>query len=139
MADHAVSDQCIDATKRPLLSRRRLYWKVVIFVPEFCKMASQQLELYRVVHVNPHEFAGLAPERFRQRSRVGNRLVKMYRRHVEPMSLPIQEQLSTSRALETNRDYCRDELGKLRQVNVPSSYFVRNFTERGLRGLDLTS
>jgi hypothetical protein len=41
------------------------------------------------------------------------------------------------RALETNRDYCRDELGKHRHVNVPPSYFVRNFAESGRRGRDL--
>src|SRR5215217_5714908 len=35
MADHTVSDQCINATKRPLLAGPRLYCKVVIFVAEF--------------------------------------------------------------------------------------------------------
>ena len=42
------------------------------------------------------------------------------------------------RALETNRDYCSDELGKHRHVNVPPSYFVRNFGESGRLGLKLT-
>ena len=76
-------------------------------------MISQQIELHWVVHVNPNEFAGLAPERFRQRLGVGNRLVKMYRRHVKPVPLPIQEQLSTFRALETKRHHCRNESRKL--------------------------
>ena len=54
-------------------------------------MLSKQIELHRLVHVDAYEFARLAPERFRQRLRVGNRLVKMHRRHMKPMSLPILE------------------------------------------------
>ncbi len=76
-------------------------------------MASQQLELYRVVHLNPWQLARLAPERFRQAPDVGNRLVKMYRRHVKPVTLPIQEQLSMFCALETTRHHRRNELRKL--------------------------
>ena len=55
------------ASSVQVVLRLYLLGRVVIFVPEFCKMGFSKLELYRVVHVNPHEFAGLAPERFRQR------------------------------------------------------------------------
>jgi hypothetical protein len=61
VADHTVSHQCINAMKRPLLPRRRLYWKLVIFAAEFRKMILQEIELHRVVHVDAHEFTRPIP------------------------------------------------------------------------------
>src|SRR5262249_60308875 len=129
MADHTVSDQCIDATKRPFLSRRRLYGKIVIFLPKFCKMASQKLELYRVVHFNPWQLTRMAPERFRQAPDVGNRLGKMPRRHGKPRTLPIQEQLSKFCCLETTPHHPRHELGKVRHTDGYPPYFARTLAE----------
>jgi hypothetical protein len=59
MSDHAVSDQRVRAIKEMVIeikatgffSWRR--WKLLIFVPEFWKMLSQQIELHRPVHFNP--------------------------------------------------------------------------------------
>jgi hypothetical protein len=64
MPNHAVSNQGVHPMKWPPLSRRRLDWKVVIFVPELCKMVSQQIELHRVVHVDAHQVARLLPQGF---------------------------------------------------------------------------
>ena len=46
MADHAVSDQGIDAMKRPLAVQAEALLEGCYIRPETLKMASQQIELH---------------------------------------------------------------------------------------------
>src|SRR5262249_19060430 len=109
MADHAVSHQHIDSTKRAPFSWRRFGWQLLIFLTVVYKMVSEQIELCRFVHINAYQLARLAPEPFRQRFSVGDRLIEMRRRHVKPMSLPLAEQVAKLPALQATRDYPSDE------------------------------
>src|SRR5205814_9844082 len=57
---------------------------------------------------------------------------------MKSVSLPVLKQLPKLRAPKAHRNHRSDELGKLRDVDVPPAGFVCNFTERGRRRLDLT-
>src|SRR5947208_1872316 len=120
MTDHAVSHHRVRTIKKmvaeiePILPFSTPCWKTLIFLAEFSKMLSQQIELYRIVHVDAYEFAPSIPERFGQGLGVRDRLIKVHRCDVEPVSLPILEQLPKFCAFDTSRNYRLDKPGKLR-------------------------
>src|SRR5262249_60319736 len=128
MADHTVSHQHIDSTKRAPFSWRRFGWQLLIFLTVVYKMVSQQIELCRFVHVNAYKLARLAPEPFGQRFSVGNRLIEMRRRHVKPMSLPGAEQVTKLRALAANGAYPRNEPGWLHHIALSPSRLAPDCT-----------
>ena len=92
MADHAVRHQGINHHQIDRSQIKLIGWSFPLeqfhIRHETLKNALQQIELHWVVHINPNEFARSAPERFRQRLGVGNRLVKMYRRRRETRGSP---------------------------------------------------
>src|SRR5215467_4266436 len=134
MADHAVSNQGVSTIKEAVAKIKLIVhssfcgWKLLIFMKELGK-ALQQIELFRLVHVNAHKFTRLAPDTFRQGLDIRNGLIKTRRRNVEPMSLPIPKQFPRLRTREANRHHRSDESGKLLHANVSPCDFVRNFAE----------
>src|SRR4029077_2797036 len=109
MTDHAVSDQSIHAIKKLITEMKSILlpaWlrcELGVFVPKFWEMAAEQIELHSLIHINSDEFARLGPQRFRQRLSVWDRLIKMRRRHVKPVSFPALEQLPNFRAIKADR------------------------------------
>src|SRR5215216_118963 len=115
MTHHAVSHQCVCSVKemipkiKPILLFGWRRGKVLIFVAEFCKSMMQQMQLHRIIHVNAWEVHRPAPDCFRQRLRVGNRLVEMDGCYMKAVSLPTSEQFGEFRALKARRHHRSDE------------------------------
>src|SRR6266404_682961 len=141
MADHAVCNQRIRAIKetvikvKPARFSSGFSWKLFIFLAEFWKPLSQQIELGRVVHVDTHEFAWPIPERFRQGLCIGNRLIEVHRCHVKTMPLPHPKELGKVCAVQTTRHDCRDELRKFHHVDGSPHYFGRELAQKSMRGV----
>ena len=82
-------------------------------------MLSQQIELRRIVHVDAYQFARPIPQRFRQALSVGDRLVKVHRRHMEAMAFPERKISLEFSAVQTTRHDCRDEIcGELLSMSI---------------------
>src|SRR4029077_18881078 len=94
MADHAVTNHGVHAIKEAVIEIKtaRVFSgfgrKLLIFLAEFYKIFSHKAELHRVVHVNACEFVRMAPECFRQRSGIRNRVIEMHRSDMKPVFLP---------------------------------------------------
>src|SRR6266550_4361231 len=144
MANHAVRNQRIRAIKetvtkvKPARFSSGFGWKLFIFLAEFWKSLSQQIELDRAIHVDTHEFARPIPERFRQGLCIGDRLIEVHRRHVKTMALAHPKELEKVCAVQTGRNDGRDEPGEFRHVDVSAQRFVCKVAQNQRGGIEGT-